>query len=77
MSETLAKAIRDALLATGKSHNAIARETGIPQPTITRFLNGRDVRVSIASALADYAGLALSSSAKPAKKLARRKPAKG
>lgn len=54
-SDKLRQAIRD----SGKSANALAREIGIPQPTITTFLNGSDIRLKTADKLAAYFGLDL------------------
>lgn len=51
--------IREAVKASGKSLNEIARETGIPQPTISRFVLGADLRVSNVDKLAEYFGLQL------------------
>ncbi len=60
MAEAISTALRKAIEASGVSHNEIAKATGIPQPTITRFVNGADLRVSNCDALAAYFGLSLS-----------------
>jgi predicted transcriptional regulator len=44
---------------SGLSANELARRTGVPQPTITRFLNGADMKLSTASKIAAQLGLAL------------------
>lgn len=59
MSEKLAKQLRAAISKSGQSANSIAKATGVPQPTITRFLAGSDMRMSTASVLAEYLGLEL------------------
>jgi predicted transcriptional regulator len=55
----MASALRDGITKSGKSANEIARATGVPQPTITRFLAGADMRLSRAQKIADYLGLEL------------------
>lgn len=55
MADTLRKAITD----SGISANELARLTGVPQPTITRFLLGRDMRLSRAQRIATHFGLKL------------------
>ena len=65
---TISDTLRDALnkaIAAGKSANQIARECGVDQPTITRFLNGRDARGTTLEALAKYFGLELLPKKKP------------
>lgn len=59
MSKTLANALKAAIIASGKSANEIAKATEIPQPTITRFLQGADMRLSRAEKIAQYLGLEL------------------
>lgn len=59
MSKEMAETLRAAIVNSGKSANEIAKETGVPQPTITRFLAGADMRVSRASKIAAYLGLEL------------------
>jgi plasmid maintenance system antidote protein VapI len=56
--KTLADSIRDEIHAQGWSALALSKETGVPQPTITRFLNGADLRLSTADKLCDVLGLA-------------------
>jgi plasmid maintenance system antidote protein VapI len=56
MTDQLRKSIRD----SGKTVNAIAVESGIPQPVLHRFVTGdRDLTVRTAQKLADYLGLEL------------------
>jgi len=52
-------ALRRAISKSGLSANEIARRTGVPQPTITRFLAGADMRVSNAAKIAAELGLSL------------------
>jgi hypothetical protein len=63
--------IRDELAAAirncGKSAYLISHETGVPQSTISRFLQGADMRISQAEKLAAYFGLKLCDDVKPAK----------
>jgi len=59
----MANDLRNAVAATGKSANEIAKASGIPQTTLSRFLRGDDMSISRAAKLAAYLGLEL----KPAK----------
>jgi hypothetical protein len=67
--------LRTAIRRSGKSANELAKEAKIPQPTITRFLNGADMKASTIDKLAEYFGLQLrpvkprSPLAKPASKI--------
>jgi plasmid maintenance system antidote protein VapI len=61
---TLSEHLRRAIAQSGLSHNELARQTKIPQPTITRFVNGLDLRLSNADRLAAHFGLALTSQRK-------------
>ena len=40
--------------AAGKSLRRLARESGVAQPIITRFLQGADIRLSTASRLSAF-----------------------
>jgi transcriptional regulator with XRE-family HTH domain len=56
MTDQLLKAIRD----SGMTVNAIAVESGIPQPVLHRFERGkRDLTLTTAQKLAEYFGLEL------------------
>lgn len=55
----MADSLREAISKSGQSANEIARATGVPQPTITRFLQGADMRLSRAEKIASYLGLEL------------------
>jgi len=59
MSKELADKLRAAIRASGQSANELGRLTGVPQPTITRFLAGADMKLSTASRLAAHLGLEL------------------
>ena len=41
--------LRQEIERSGKSAKQLERESGVPQPTITRFLQGADMRLSRAS----------------------------
>ena len=59
MPKHIAAILREAIASSGKSANEIAKATGVPQPTITRFLAGADMRLSRAEKIADYLRLEL------------------
>jgi hypothetical protein len=59
MSKSLAEPLRAAIRTGGQTAVELAKATGVPQPTITRFLNGADMRLSRAEKLADYFNLEL------------------
>lgn len=59
MSKELADTLRQAIRDSGQSANELAETTGVPQPTITRFLAGSDMRLSTAQKIAEYLGLEL------------------
>ena len=55
---TLAEQLRAALADSGLSHYRIAKETGVSQPIITRFVNGtRGLSLETADRLAAYFGM--------------------
>jgi len=54
--------LRRAIAGCGLSANQLAQKCGVPQPTITRFLAGADMKLSTAAKLADYLGLSLKKS---------------
>ena len=55
INDALRRAIRDC----GISASELERRTGVPQPTITRFQAGADMKLSTADRMAEYLGLAL------------------
>lgn len=59
MSKDVADALRTAILASGQSANEIAKETGVAQPLISRFLRGKDMGIMRAAKIAAYLGLEL------------------
>lgn len=59
MPREFADILRNAITASGHSAYGLAKKTGVPQSTITRFLNGSDMRISTASRLAAFLGLEL------------------
>ena len=59
MSKQLADTLRAAIRMSGLSANALAELTGVPQPTITRFLAGADMKLATAGKIAAYLGLEL------------------
>lgn len=74
MSKEIADVLREAIRKCGLSALRLSKETGVPQPTISEFLRGRDIRLSRAQKIAKFLGLKLCKS-----KLARnrRKPKEG
>ena len=59
-SGRLSQALRDALRASGKSMYQIARDAGVAQIVVSRFLSGeRDIRMATADRLAEALGLKL------------------
>lgn len=59
VSKELANTLREAIRKSGKSAYALAGATGVPQPTITRFLAGADMKLETASKIAAYLGMEL------------------
>jgi plasmid maintenance system antidote protein VapI len=58
--QTLAEQLKHAVAATGKSVSAVARESGVPQPVLHRFVTGeRGLLLDTADRLAAYLGLEL------------------
>jgi predicted transcriptional regulator len=51
--------LRREIRASGISACELARRTGVPQPTITRFLAGADMKLSTAERIAACLGLSL------------------
>jgi plasmid maintenance system antidote protein VapI len=56
---SLADVLRKAIENSGKPLTGLARECGVPQPMLTRFMAGYDIRLATAEKLADYFGLKL------------------
>ena len=59
MSKDLAEALRAAIIASGLSANELAKQTGVPQTTLSRFMRGNDMSMARGSRIAAYLGLEL------------------
>jgi len=59
MEKDIADKLRDAIRSSGETALALAKKTGVPQSTISRFLHGTDMRLSRASKIAKYLELDL------------------
>lgn len=55
----IAAALRAAIRESGQSADEIAEATGVSQATMTRFIQGRDIRLSRAEKIAVHLGLEL------------------
>jgi transcriptional regulator with XRE-family HTH domain len=51
--------LRQAIAKSGKSVNQIAKDSGVLQQALSKFMRGGDIRLATAQKLADYFGLAL------------------
>ena len=51
--------LRHAIRGSGLTVNEVAGESGIPQAMLSRFMRGKDLRLSTADRLAEYFGLIL------------------
>lgn len=60
---TWADELRGAIRASGLTQTALAEASGVPQGTISKFLDGADIRLSRAEALARAVGITLDTSA--------------
>ncbi|HUE71011.1 MAG TPA: helix-turn-helix transcriptional regulator [Pirellulaceae bacterium] len=61
---TISDQLRAAIRNSGKSATALAKESGVPQPMITRFLNGQQLLSGTVDRLAGHLGLVLSAKGK-------------
>lgn len=59
MSKELADKLRDAIRKSGLSANEIAKRSGVPQTTLSRFIRGADMGIHRASKVAAFLGLEL------------------
>lgn len=67
MSQTLTEMLRRVIADSGETLSQLARETGVTQPQLSRFMKGeRSLTLESASKLFDYFGLRVEE--KPAKK---------
>ncbi len=65
---SLTKQLRAAIRQSGLTIYRIAKDSGIPQPTVQRFAAGkRDMYLETADKLAAYFGMRLTRPVKPAK----------
>jgi transcriptional regulator with XRE-family HTH domain len=55
----LPQLLRDEIERQRLTQYAIARETGIKQPSLSRFLNGGSLKIETAALLLDYLGYEL------------------
>ncbi|HEY2414968.1 MAG TPA: helix-turn-helix transcriptional regulator [Pirellulaceae bacterium] len=56
---TISDQLRAAIAKADVSANVLAKQTGMSQPTVSRFLRGDDIKLGMADKLADHFGLAL------------------
>ncbi len=59
----LADELRRAIKTSGKGVTALGRETGVPQPMLTAFMQGKDLRLSTADKLCRFFNLSLQAAA--------------
>jgi plasmid maintenance system antidote protein VapI len=72
---TLAKQLKTAVQESGKSVSCVARESGMAQAVLQRFIAGnRDLRLDTVERLADYFGWEFAAKTAPAKPKASPKP---
>ena len=66
--------LREAIKNSGETAYAIAKKTNVPQPTIFRFMEkGAEMRTENIDRLAEYFGLELQPTKKPAPKTRKKK----
>jgi hypothetical protein len=51
---TLAEILRNEICLFEGGHNELSRKTRIPQPTISRFVRGHDLKLATAQKLIEY-----------------------
>jgi N6-adenosine-specific RNA methylase IME4/predicted XRE-type DNA-binding protein len=56
-SNRLASLVRDVILSSGLSQHQIARETGLRQPSLSKFLKGGSIKIESLGVLLDYLDL--------------------
>jgi len=59
MSRDIADELRKAITDSGHSANHIAKEAGVDQTLISRFLRGKDMGIARAAKIAAFLGLEL------------------
>jgi len=57
MEQSLTKLLRTAIAQFEPGHTELARRSGVPQPTIWRFVHGSDIKASTIDRLAKHLGL--------------------
>jgi hypothetical protein len=73
---TLSEAIKRAVAESGKSVNAVAKEAGVPQTVVQRFVSGqRGLLLGTAERLCAYLGLELQAANNRPQKIANGPPA--
>jgi len=56
-AKRLTVVLREAIQKSGVSQQQIARDTGIKQPALSKFVNGGSLKLETVAALIDYFGL--------------------
>ncbi len=59
MSKQMADLLRAKIRSSGMTLTEVADKTGVPQPRLTVFMQGKDIRLATAQKLADHFGLKL------------------
>lgn len=57
--KSISAVLREAVSNCGLSQTQLSKETGVPQPTITRFVNGKHLQLQNADVLAAFLGFHL------------------
>jgi plasmid maintenance system antidote protein VapI len=66
---TVAEKLRECISGCELSHTELGKATGVPQPTISRFMRGeRGLNLESIESLIDYFGLELTEKPQPKKK---------
>lgn len=74
--ETISESLRAAILGSGMTVLDFANACGVPQPMLSRFMAGKDLRLATADRIAGYCGLVLGKPPAEVKGAAKRgKPA--
>ncbi len=59
MAKIFSDVLRSAIRDSGLTGTALAKKTGVPQPRICEFMQGRDIRLKTAEKLARFLRLEL------------------
>ena len=65
--KTLADMLRDAVRDSGLTHYRIGKDAGIGADQVTRFVQGRDIRIGTAAKIINALGLTISIAPKQGK----------